>query len=725
MAENQVFVVSGPKEGCGKSTFAVNFATSYALSSKKNVVILDCDMDARAEIAYYLQTTSFETVQNLWNLASKVRLDNIDPGLFKGRIPFDKHGVGVLSLAANAEEVKKVEITHILKTIAIFSRLYTFVIDVEDAAGELMVPLFDRADYVFWCILPQTVHLFNTEKRFNEFRSLNFNMEKFGVILNQSDLPEALSLRRINTVLGGFNKSILDSIPQEKAVLHTVNARDIVVIEQPHTKFAKTVRSLCENFMNKQQSSAGARETGMWSNILAQIKEPEAAKVEVHGTTAQDKESNIKEKEEKRLGIKTRVHKQMIEELNSRRIDLSAAERDPKKAKELRNIVEESASRILSSIGTAGFTRQENQVIIQEILDDALGLGPLEDILSDKNITEIMVNKKDQIYIEQKGKLTISDKKFISDEQIIQVIRRIIAPLGRRIDESVPLVDARLKDGSRVNAIIPPLSVQGPMITIRRFPEKPLTAEQLIEYGAITPDIVEFLRACVITEKSIIVSGGTGSGKTTFLNMLSGYIPDGERILTVEDVAELRLQKEHIGRLESRPPNIEGKGEVTIRDLVKNTLRMRPDRIVVGECRGGEALDMLQAMNTGHEGSMTTIHANTPKDMVGRLEAMVLMAADLPVQVIRGYIASAVNIIVQISRMQDGSRKLVALTEIVGRDDNGDIKLQDIFLYKRTGVDKNGKVLGTHEPTGNIPKCFDEFKLRGIDLNVDIFKKKS
>ena len=343
--------------------------------------------------------------------------------------------------------------------------------------------------------------------------------------------------------------------------------------------------------------------------------------------------------------------------------------------------------------------------------------------MRDPAVTEIMVNSFDKIFIEQKGKLTLTKYKFRNNEQVVQVIKRIVAPLGRRIDESVPLVDARLKDGSRVNAIIAPLAVSGPTLTIRRFSSKPFGPEDYYRFGTITPECMEFIRQCVKIRKNIIVCGGTGTGKTTFLNAISGYIADDERIITVEDTAELRLQQPHWVSLESRPPNVEGKGAITIQDLVKNCLRMRPDRIVVGECRGGEALDMLQAMNTGHEGSLTTIHANTPRDGLSRLEAMCMQTgAELPISAIREMISSAVNLIVQLSRFSDGSRKVTYITEMHGQKD-GQIQSTDLFRYVQTGVDENGKVQGVFAPTGNLPTFFDEFTAKGQPVSESIFTK--
>ncbi|MDO8685208.1 MAG: CpaF family protein [Clostridiales bacterium] len=369
----------------------------------------------------------------------------------------------------------------------------------------------------------------------------------------------------------------------------------------------------------------------------------------------------------------------------------------------------------------AYLTKIERQKIIGEITDETIGFGPITSLINDPDVSEIMVNGPFQVYVERKGKLYESEVRFRDDQHVMHVIEKIVAPLGRRIDETSPMVDARLPNGSRVNVIIPPLALNGPVITIRKFSERPFTVRDLINFGTLTPSLAMFLKICVEARLNIVVSGGTGSGKTTTLNVLSSFIPEDERIVTIEDAAELQLSQDHLVRLETRPPNIEGKGVVTIRDLVRNALRMRPDRIVVGEVRGGEALDMLQAMNTGHDGSLTTGHANTPRDMLSRLETMVLMAGmDLPVKAIREQISSAVDIILQQSRLKDGSRRITHLTEITGME--GDvITMQDIFVFKQHGKDDKGQILGDIVPTGIKPKFLEKLEGTGLFIPSDMF----
>lgn len=360
-------------------------------------------------------------------------------------------------------------------------------------------------------------------------------------------------------------------------------------------------------------------------------------------------------------------------------------------------------------------------MILKEVMNELLGYGPLQPLLRDPDVSEVMVNGPKKVYVEKKGHLERSSVVFDDDNHVLQIIDRIILPLGRRIDADSPTVDARLPDGSRVNAVIPPVSIDGPSITIRKFSKEKLGINALIEFGSITEKMAEFLRACVLAHLNIIISGGTGSGKTTLLNVLSSFIPEDERIITIEDAAELQLQQDHVLRMETKPPNVEGRGAVTIRDLVRNSLRMRPDRIVVGEVRGGEALDMLQAMNTGHDGSLTTLHSNSPRDAIARLETLVLMAGmDLPLKVVRQQIASAIDLIVQQTRLKDGSRKVTAITEVAGME--GDtVVLTDIFKFEQTGVTTDGKVMGDLKPTGIRPLFSPRLEAAGLKLGAEVF----
>lgn len=430
-------------------------------------------------------------------------------------------------------------------------------------------------------------------------------------------------------------------------------------------------------------------------------------------------EQEAAERRERIIAIKRKIHEQLLKELNLKQMDLT--KESPEELRErtgpiIDKLVEKVKAHLPKEINPAHFSK--------DILDEAVGLGVLEDLLAEEDVDEIMVNNYDTIFVERKGKLSrVEDKYFTDNRQLISIIRRILAPISRRVDESSPMVDARLQDGSRVNAIIPPLAISGPTLTIRKFSTEPFTVDDLIGFGSVTRKMADFMALCVEQRKNILVSGGTGSGKTTLLNVLSNFIPATERIITIEDAAELKLIQPHVVSLESKPANIEGKGAIPIRDLVKNSLRMRPDRIVVGECRGGEALDMLQAMNTGHDGSLTTLHANTTKDAVNRLETLVLMAGmELPSRAIREQIASAIHVIIQQARLSDGTRKILAISEILGIDVDT-VLMRDLFEYRQLGYDDSGRIKGEYVATGNVPEFVEDMQARGVEVDMDIFKE--
>lgn len=425
---------------------------------------------------------------------------------------------------------------------------------------------------------------------------------------------------------------------------------------------------------------------------------------------------------EKEAGIAARgaLHKKLIGAMDLRRVNVSRMG-----DAELRSTVHKIIDEIIDTDPAFRAMRHWRSMLRDVVLNEVVGLGPLEALLNDDSVTEIMVNRHNDIFVERDGQLTRSTVSFSNDASVLAAIERIVSPLGRRIDESSPMVDARLKDGSRVNAIIPPLAIKGPSLTIRKFARKKLTGEDLVGFGAINPAMIAFLRVAVEKRANIVISGGTGSGKTTLLNVLSSFIPDDERIVTVEDAAELQLSQPNLVSLEARPPNIEGRGAITIRDLVKNCLRMRPDRIVVGECRGGEALDMLQAMNTGHDGSLTTAHANNPRDCLSRLEVMTLMSGlDIPMQAIREQICSAVNLIVQQTRFSCGTRRVTYITEVTGIENNI-ISLQDIFRFEQDGFTPEGKVRGRFSPTGHVPDFIQDLVTRGIEVDMSIYSREA
>ena len=455
-------------------------------------------------------------------------------------------------------------------------------------------------------------------------------------------------------------------------------------------------------------------------NVFAQAMAPAA--VEAAGPAAQpafeEESARARKKKEKEFEdpyyeLKAHVHRRLIEEIDFNQLGDKDSDR-------LRPKIKEAVNQLILEEDTL-LTSSERERLVEDIVNETMGLGPLEQLLNDPTVSEIMINGPHQIFIEKKGKLIESSVRFKDDSHLLQIIDRIVSAVGRRVDETQPLCDARLKDGSRFNAIIPPLALDGPTVTIRKFSKDPYRVQDLINFGTLTPEAAELLRGFVEARLNIVISGGTGSGKTTLLNVLSSFIPNDERIVTVEDTAELQLQQRHVVRLETRPANLEGRGEITMRDLVKNCLRMRPERIVVGECRSGETLDMLQAMNTGHDGSLTTLHANNPRDACRRMETMVMMAGyDLPQRAIREQIASAVNVIIQASRLSDGSRRVMNITEIVGMEGEV-ILLQDIFAFKQYGLDENKKVIGEFKPTGVRPKFLDVLKEHGVTIDERMF----
>jgi pilus assembly protein CpaF len=477
-----------------------------------------------------------------------------------------------------------------------------------------------------------------------------------------------------------------------------------------------TISLMCPEPAAPRASTAGAALPGddaVVQNVVHDAaqklvrKEPESAPREV---ASRERELSEGRERAELVQLRRDIHRLLLEHLDLATVEpakLDDPSLRPKVLTALRRIVGNLAARIPAYVN--------RDALVGEMVDEALGLGPLEGFLSDPNVTEIMVVDPDTIYVEQKGKLTRARARFTDDERVRAVIERIVTPLGRRIDESSPLVDARLRDGSRVNAVIRPLALRGSAITIRKFARSPLTLEKLVGFGALTEGMGRFLTRAVIAKKNIVIAGGTGSGKTTLLNVLSAAIPSDERVVTIEDAAELQLGQPHVVSLETRPPNMEGKGEYSIRELVKNALRMRPDRIVVGECRGGEALDMLQAMNTGHDGSLTTTHANSPREAIARLETLVLMAGlELPVRAIRDQIAGAVHILVQQSRLSDGSRRVTAISEVTGVSDEGDIEIVPLFEFTRTGTGSDGKVLGEFRATGFLPTFLNQFLVMGL-----------
>ncbi|MDR0952783.1 MAG: Flp pilus assembly complex ATPase component TadA [Elusimicrobiota bacterium] len=714
----RVIAFTGPKEGVGKTTLVLNLAIAWAEMQRRPVLIVPLDPLARQEHGFYLGIKKPVSVSDLVKALGSGAIA-IAGGLLRGKVSMTQVGVGILPLGSTRQEVSMISPKVLLPILSRLQQTFDIFLDV-DSSFPMESFAFDIADKIFWVTNCTRSHLNTAVSMFTDFKEMHFPIDRLDIICNQYNLPGAINHEEVNQFFIKLGREPIVYLTWEESVFESSNKREIEILQnrsslwvqeglRPILKVIEETKSTDKNWVSSVPDSEFASSAkSIW----------EASAV-VSGGKATDHISSGDAELSYWDDLKQQVHKDVIKTLEIERIVISEeGSQNEQTRKRVSVIIDE----ILRKKANLQLSRDQKIRFINELLDEILGLGPLETLMRDSSVTEIMVNAYDKIFIEQKGKLTLTRYRFRNNDQVVQVIKRIVAPLGRRIDESVPLVDARLKDGSRVNAIIAPLAVSGPSLTIRRFSQKPFGPVDYYRFGTIDEPTMAFLENCVKLRKNIIICGGTGTGKTTFLNALSSYIPQDERIVTVEDTAELRLQQEHWVALESRPPNVEGKGEITIKDLVKNCLRMRPDRIVVGECRGAEALDMLQAMNTGHEGSLATIHANTPRDGLTRLEAMCMMAsADLPIWAIREMISSAVNLIVQLSRFSDGTRKVTYVTEVNGQKD-GIIQSKDLFRYTQSGVNKEGKVEGIFRATGDLPTFFQEFKAKGIDVPQSIFK---
>ena len=726
-SEAKIIAFSGPKEGAGKTTLVLNLALGWAGIQKRPVLIVPLDPLARQEHSFYLDIKKPVSVSDILRTLGNTSIAVVG-GLLRGKISMSQWGVGVLPLGNTRAQVASISPKILIPILSRLSQTFDIFLDV-DSSFPMQAFSFDIADKVFWVSQATRTHLNSTVQLFNDYKEQRYPMDRVSVICNAYDTPGSIPYEEVERFYSSLGREIDVFLPWDEDVMATSNRKEVEIITNPQSEWVKGLRLVLAKIrdlksapkdwvasVSDEEFTQAAKE--IWSPVL--FDDGKTGTTADHVAVPGQEDESAKTKMSFWDDLKQKIHKEVVHTLEIEHIVVSD---ESSASEQTRKRVAAIVDDILQKQPNLQFSRDQRTRFSSELLDEILGLGPLEVLMRDPAVTEIMVNAFDKIFIEQKGKLTLTKYKFRNNEQVVQVIKRIVAPLGRRIDESVPLVDARLKDGSRVNAIIAPLAVSGPTLTIRRFSAKPFGPEDYYRFGTISPECMAFIEKCVRIRKNIIVCGGTGTGKTTFLNAISGYISNNERIITVEDTAELRLQQPHWVSLESRPPNVEGKGAVTIQDLVKNCLRMRPDRIVVGECRGGEALDMLQAMNTGHEGSLTTIHANTPRDGLSRLEAMCMQTgADLPIFAIREMISSAVNMIVQLSRFSDGSRKVTYITEMHGQKD-GEIQSTDLFRYVQTGVDENGKVQGMFAPTGHLPTFFDDFAAKGQPVDKDVFLK--
>ncbi len=706
------------KGGVGKTFTTVNLAASLALAGHKTLLV-DFDFQAGQEMARMLNLVSrFSMVDILGELEKT----SDGSSIIKKHVVTHACGLDFLPGVNQIKQVGHITPKNIQPFLANAARAYDYiVIDTGKALSEVLISVFDHSNLILLVATPDILAVYQVRWSLDILQSLHFPLKMVKLVLNRSESRGSVAWQEVRSAI---SCDLFAHIPSDgKAVGMALNRGIPCVIDSPRSVVAEAFKKMVED-LAKPELYVQTTELEKVRTLDA-IDKPSAF-WEKFGLTQRATPGHgmfYVEEDDEVVKIKKKIHEKLITKLDLQKISVQDLS-DPRKSLTLRATTEKIISDLLTEhTGALISSHEERARLIKELTDEALGLGPLEDLLADSEISDIMVNNKDEVYIEKNGKMILTSKKFISDEQVRSVIERIIAPLGRRIDESVPMVDARLPDGSRINAIIHPLSLGGSMLTIRKFGQERLTIDDLLNrYHSLSQPMAEFLEACVLGRKNIIISGGTGAGKTTLLNVISSFIPEGERIITLEDAAELRLKQRHWARLESRPPNIEGKGQITIRDLFINTLRMRPDRIVIGECRGPEVLDMLQAMNTGHDGSLTTLHANSTRDVLIRMSSMMLLSGiELPLRAMYEMISSAIHIVVHIARLSDGSRRITGIAEVRGMLDAHQLDMQDVFVFAHAGIDKDGKVLGSYKATGYIPNCYQDLITRGIPLKKEIF----
>lgn len=702
MAGHIISVIGG-KGGLGKSQVAANLAFAYAIEGKIKTLLLDFDQKASGDQDFI---TGMKGKKNLKELSefkgaidpnSILQFANMNQNVFYIGMPND-------TTASNSIEVEALG-----RTLKAVTNIYPVtIIDAGNELTPLAIKALEFSTLILVVVTPDILALNQTKRLYSDLVTMMFPKDMIQFVVNQAQQGHPVTNDVITKTLG---KPVFSAIPKDdQNCILALNQKKPVMLVAKGSPFAKgvidTVRRLNEKNVLKTLEKLSKP-----SDIGAKKEEPKNA----DGSPVKGGKSPWTE-------LKSRIHKALVEEMDLKKAD----DNDPKAQIILKEQTKKVVVELLGKEDTKGIlnSRDDMNQIVKEIIDEALGLGPLEDLLRDKTISEVMVVGPYKIYYEQSGKIKLSDVTFTNDRQVLNVIERIVAPIGRRIDEKTPYVDARLRDGSRVHAIIPPSAIDGCSITIRKFPEKRLTYKDAVKFGSMTESMADFLRIAVEAHRNIIVSGGTGSGKTTLINILGGFIQSNERIITCEDSAELNFPQEHIVRLETRPPSLEGDGAIDIRCLVKQTLRMRPDRIVVGECRGGETLDMLQAMGTGHDGSMTTVHSNNPRECIGRLETLVQYAGtSISPRAIKEMIASAVHLIIQQSRLDDGSRKVMYITELGGLQ--GDtVILQDIFLFVQKEIGKDGKIIGEFQASGFIPKFIEVLERKGFNVPRGIFSNR-
>ena len=694
-----VITVIGGKGGVGKSQVAANLACAYAAETNAKVLLMDFDQKAGGDQNFIMGIRGRKTVADLANFQGS--LDARSLNQFLGT---NNSGVSYLGMSAHSMDESPINAEGIGKALNNLPKIFPLtVIDGGSELTPLTLKALEFSTAIFLVTTPDILALNQTKRLFSQLNTLMFPREMVFLFLNQFAKGHPVSPDVVKKVVG---KVVFSLLPRdEQSFIAALNKKKPLFLFNKGALFSREITKTVRELTHK----------GTLKSLL-QLNKPNPTAIQKGLTSPEGAPRGL---EESWTNLKSRIHIALVDEMDFKKQD----DKDPNARIILREQTKKLIAELLNKEDTKAIlhTRDDRSRIVKEILDEALGLGPLEDLIADKDCSEIMVVGADKIYFERGGKIKKSKINFTNERQVLNIIERIVAPIGRRIDEKTPYVDARLADGSRVHAIIPPCALDGCTITIRKFPENRLTYKDLIQSGSCTQKMADFLRIAVEAHRNIVVSGGTGSGKTTLINILGGFIQSNERIITCEDSAELDFPQEHVVRLETRPPSLEGEGEIDIRCLVRQTLRMRPDRIVVGECRGGETLDMLQAMGTGHDGSMTTVHSNSPRECIGRIETLVQYAGeDLAPKTIREMISNAVHLIIQQSRLDDGSRRMTHITELGGMQ--GDVVvLQDIFLFQQKGIEKGGKIMGEFQATGLIPKFIEALEKRGYNIPRGLF----
>lgn len=712
-----IIAVVGGKGGVGKSVFAANLAIAYLQEFKQRPLLVDLDLASLGDQNLILGQNPSKSIVDV----SRMPAGPIDPKSLAPYMVNASAGYSYIAAPRDAIMARDLDLEGLGRFFKSATNVFNLiVVDCGNGIDAHALKTFEFATAIFMVTTADLIVLNQTRRALAKIQELLFPPEMVQVVINRYSTTSVLTPQMIQKNL---NRQVFAAIPEDAATCDGALAKSTpVCLSAPNTVVARSYHDL----VRKMQ------QTNLLDH-LSKLKKPSGVVAKYAAQASADYLVDAKDGLNGRTtsgpidvwtAMKLRIHKALVEKMDLKKTAIDTS--DAKQRAILRERTQNAIVEILNSEDTAGLltTRDLKADMVKQVIDEALGLGPLEDLLADDSVTEIMVNARDQIYIEKAGKPMMSKVTFSSEAQMMNIVERIVTPIGRRVDEKVPYVDARLQDGSRVHVIIPPLALRGPTITIRKFPKKRIEAKDLVMFGSMTQEISDFLRLCVEAKLNILVSGGTGSGKTTLLNVLSNFIPVTDRIITVEDSAELQLGQDHVVRLETRPKNIEGEGEVTIRDLVKCCLRMRPDRIVVGECRGGEALDMLSAMNTGHAGSLTTVHSNNARECLSRLETLVMMAGlGLPSKAIKETIASAVNLVIQQSRLADGTRKVIQISEVTGMQGET-ISMQDIFVFKQEGLDRQRKIIGRFVPTGFIPKFVEEMEAKGMKISRGLFAAK-